>query len=36
MAAPAAFFGQQRGELRLPIVDGFMAECQATDEEHLG
>jgi len=33
---PAKLVGQHRGELRLPLADGLVAEHQAADEEHLG
>ena len=34
--ALAEFIGQQRGELRLPLSDGFVTEHRATHEEHPG
>jgi hypothetical protein len=33
---PAELVGQLRRELRLPVPNGFVAEDDATDQEHLG
>ncbi len=35
VAAPAELIGQSRCELRLPLPDGFVAEDDAAEEEHL-
>ena len=35
MSAATEFFGQSRGEFRLPVAHRFVAEHDAADQEHL-